>query len=67
MEDFTFGELMLIQIALLALLKDLDITLEAGIAIQESVAKTETKLKTLRNAAKDQLPESLAPDSATGK
>lgn len=67
MEDYTYGELMLVSIALLSMLKDLDITLEAGIAIQEAVGKTEMKLKTLRAAAKDQLPESLAPDSATHK
>ena len=67
MDDFTYGELMLISIALLTFLKDLDITLEAGIAIQEAVAKTETKMKTLRATASEQLPESLAPDSPVKK
>lgn len=67
MENFTYGELMLVQIALLAILKDLDITLEAGIAIQETVGKAEMQMKALRKAAEGQLPESLAPDSPVKK
>lgn len=63
MKNFEFGDLMLIQIALLSMLKDLDITLETGIAIQETVGKTEQQMKELRKAADDQLPVELTPDS----
>lgn len=65
--DFEFGDLILIQIAVLTMMKDLDITLESAVAMQQLVAKTEEKLKVLREVAKDQLPESLAPDSPVTK
>jgi hypothetical protein len=67
MEDYTFGELILIQVALASMLRDLDITLEAGVAFQEAMGKTEMKLKTLRAKGTDQLPQTLAPDPSTGK
>lgn len=66
MDDFTYGELMIISLSLLQTLKDVDATLEVGIAIQESIGKVEMKMKNLREKTKDQLPEGLAPDSATG-
>ncbi len=67
MKDFTYGEMMIVSLALLSMLKDVDATLEVGTALQEMIGKVEMSLKTLRAAAADQLPESLAPDSPLKK
>ena len=61
MENFTLGELTLMEIALCQFLKDIDVNMAAGQQVQQSIGKIEMQIARLTNAAKDQDQVDLNP------
>ena len=61
MENFTLGELTLMEIALCQFLKDIDVNMAAGQQVQQAIGKIEIQIGKLAAAGKDQNSEALNP------
>lgn len=61
MEDFTLGDLTLMEIALCQFMSNIDVNMAAGQQVQTVIGKIELKIGRLANAAKDQNSEPLTP------
>ena len=59
--NFTYGDLIIIEIALVQYLKELDLSMQAGQYISELLGKTEYELSQIRNAAGNQSGLPLQP------
>lgn len=59
--NFTFGDLIFIEVALVHYTKDLDLSMQAGQFISELLGKTEYNLSQIRAAAEHQLGPGLTP------
>lgn len=59
--NFTYGDLIIIEIALVQYLKELDLSMQAGQYISELLGKTEYELSQIRNAAGTQNGQPLQP------
>lgn len=58
---FTLGELIIIEIATLSFIKDLDLSLQAGQEFMEILGKCEKSIQQLRAAAANTGPMNLGP------
>lgn len=61
MDEFTLGDLVIMEVALCQFMNGIDINMFAGQQVQQSVAKIETKINKLSAAAKDQDSDALRP------
>jgi hypothetical protein len=59
--NLTYGDLILIEIALLEKLKGLDLSMQSGQYFSELIGKIEYQLQQLRGAADSQLGPGLVP------
>jgi len=59
--NLTYGDLILLEIALVTYLKDIDLSLESGTFISELIGKIEYQLAQLKLAANEQLAPGLQP------
>lgn len=57
--NFTYGDLILIEMALLEKIQKLDLSLQSGQYISELVGKLEYQLQDIRSAASQQLSSEL--------
>ena len=64
--NLSFGDLIIIEIALIHYLKDLDLSMQSGQYMSELLGKVEYELAAIKNAAGKQLPGTglLPPDNA---
>jgi len=62
--NLTFGDLIIIEIALVHYLKDLDLSMQSGQYISELLGKVEYDLAQLRQAASGIQPKGFAPPVA---
>ena len=60
MQEFTYGDYTLIELAMAQFIKDLSPDLTVTQSCMNIISKTEIEMRKLREAAKDQSPESLA-------
>lgn len=56
MENFTFGDLIVLQLALQKYIKDVDLTTSAGHYCSQLVAKIECQMNKLAQAGNEQIP-----------
>jgi len=59
--NLTFGDLIIIEIALVHYCKDLDLSMQSGQYISELLGKVEYELAALKGAAQTQLAPGLQP------
>ena len=59
--NFTFGDLIIIEVALVQYAKDLDLSMQAGQYVSELLGKTEYMLAQLKDSAEHQLGPGLTP------
>ena len=62
--NLTFGDLIIVEIALVHYVKDLDLSMQSGQYISELLGKVEYELAQLRQAASTQLAPGLNPPIA---
>ena len=62
--NLTFGDLIIVEIALVHYVKDLDLSMQSGQYISELLGKVEYTLAQLRQAATTQQPQPLQPPVA---
>lgn len=62
--NFTFGDLIIVEIALVHYIKDLDLSMQSGQYISELLGKVEYELGQLKQAAATQLGPGLQPPPA---
>lgn len=61
--NLTYGDFIIIEIALVSYMKDMDLSMQSGQYISELLGKIEYELAQLRDVAQVQLgPEPLPPD-----
>lgn len=65
--NLTFGDLIIIEIALVHYVKELDLSMQSGQYISELLGKVEYELAQLRSAADTQLAPGLRPQPPTQK
>lgn len=58
--NFTFGDLIFIEVALVHYAKDLDLSMQAGMFLSELLGKTEYQLSQIRSAGEHQLGVGLS-------
>ena len=63
--NFTFGDLIFVEVALVHYAKDLDLSMQAGQFLSELIGKVEYQLSQLRLAAEHQLGPGLTPPNPT--
>ena len=64
--NLNYGDLIIIEVALLQYLKDLDLSMESGRFLSELIGKVEYELAQLREAATTALAPGLQPPGAPG-
>ena len=62
--NLTFGDLIIVEIALVHYIKDLDLSMQSGQYISELLGKIEYTLAQLRQAASGIKPQGFAPPVA---
>jgi len=62
--NLTFGDLIIVEIALVHYIKELDLSMQSGQYISELLGKVEYSLSQLRQAATEQGPTGLQPPVA---
>ena len=62
--NLTFGDLIIVEIALVHYIKDLDLSMQSGQYISELLGKVEYTLAQLRQAASAIKPQGFAPPVA---
>ena len=62
--NFTFGDLIFVEVALVHYAKDRDLSMQAGQFLSELLGKTEYHLAQLRAAADHQIGPGLTPPQA---
>ena len=59
--NLTYGDFIIIEIALVTYLKDLDLSMQSGQYLSELLGKVEYELAEIRNAAGPNAPEPIKP------
>lgn len=64
MDEFTLGELTLMEISLCQFLKDIDVNMAAGQQVNQAIGKIEMQINRLTAAGKDQSGDALNPPAS---
>lgn len=64
MDEFTLGELTLMEISLCQFLKDIDVNMAAGQQVNQAIGKIEMQINRLTAAGKDQNSDALIPPAS---
>ena len=62
--NLTFGDLIIVEIALVHYIKELDLSMQSGQYISELLGKVEYELSKLRQAGTQQMPTGVIPPMA---